>query len=169
MIKNRQDTPVIELLQIRVTRRPNLFIAHHATKFPGICMAPDTAKLIKMSPPTWPMYCDMPNRPIPQTIQLKKIDKDFTRMLGVRNRSRNEALWSCTDFLKFWNTGGRISANHVDEKTVNVAKIGQVARRRRQNADKGCGTSFGDLYAFLRLFEHSRSQRRLHLLVLVQK
>lgn len=92
MIKNKQATPAIELLQIRVIRRPNLVIAHHATKFPGICIAPDTAKLMKISPPTWPMYCDMPNRPIPQTIQLKKIERDFVRMFGVRSRSKNEAL-----------------------------------------------------------------------------
>jgi len=92
MIKNKQATPLIELLQIKVIRRPNVFIAHHATKLPGICMAPDTAKLMKMSPPTWPIYCDMPNKPIPQTIQLKKIESDFTRMFGVRNKSKNEAL-----------------------------------------------------------------------------
>lgn len=90
--RNKQAAPAMELLQIKVIRRPNLFIAHHATKFPGICIAPDIAKLMKISPPTSPMYCDMPNKPIPQTIQLKKIERDLTLMLGVRNKSKNEAL-----------------------------------------------------------------------------
>lgn len=92
MMSKRAATPAIELLQIKVILLPSLFIAHQATKFPGICMAPETVKFMNIFPPTCPIYWDIPNNPIPQTIQLKKIDSDFILMLGVRNRSKNDAL-----------------------------------------------------------------------------